>query len=438
MKCYCKILGGIGLQLLSVISYADQVDINALHYAIQANQARLLFNVSATTKHRVFVLENPSRLVIDINNAHLTGKLTQPSTGHPLFARVRAGCKNDADLRIVVDLKKQITEKGFSLSSDDKDEHQLVVNFTDKGITSAGVNHDAKTQAKPDDLAVVLRDLKKNTAAAEAKKTNIKTEQSANAKKTAALKQVAEQTPKAASKKTKGIVVAIDAGHGGDDPGAQGPGGTEEKMVTFAIAQKLAELINAQTGMKAVMVRKGDYYVDLIKRMQIARAAKADLFISIHADAFEDATVRGASVYTLSTSGASSEAAHWLAKSENAVDLIGGVSLDDKAADLKTVLLDLSQNVTQEASFNLADQVLKNVQNVGELHKDEVQKAGFVVLKSPDIPSILVETAFISNPSEELNLLSNSYQSKMAVAIFKGVRNYFKQASPVASRVASL
>ncbi len=225
---------------------------------------------------------------------------------------------------------------------------------------------------------------------------------------------------KSTEPKTKNhIVIAIDAGHGGNDPGAHGHQGTEEKNVTFAIAKKLAALVNKEPGMKAVMVRKGDYYVGLRDRMQIARSAKADLFISIHADAYQNADVKGASVYTLSTRGASSEAARWLADSENASDLVG-VSLNDKEDVLASVLLDLSQTATQEASVNVASQVLKSFNNIGALHKDSVQKAGFIVLKSPDIPSILVETAFISNPSEEQNLLSSRYQTKMANAIFIG------------------
>ncbi|MDD1607964.1 MAG: N-acetylmuramoyl-L-alanine amidase, partial [Methylococcaceae bacterium] len=234
-------------------------------------------------------------------------------------------------------------------------------------------------------------------------------------------------------------VIAIDPGHGGEDPGAHGTNGTEEKKVVFAIAKRLAKLINAQPDMKAVMVRKGDYYVGLRKRMQIARAAKADLFISIHADAFQDTTVKGSSVYVLSRSGASSEAALWLAKSENASDLIGGVSLEDKEDVLATVLLDLSQSATEQASVDIAKSVLKNCRTIGEMHKDDVQKAGFMVLKSPDIPSILVETAFISNPSEEENLLNTEYQTKMAGAIFSGVRNYFKPTTlPVDTKIAAL
>jgi N-acetylmuramoyl-L-alanine amidase len=187
------------------------------------------------------------------------------------------------------------------------------------------------------------------------------------------------------------------------------------------------------------MVRKGDHYVGLRQRMQIARKENADLFISIHADAFDDASVKGSSVYVLSRSGASSEAALWLAKSENASDLIGGVSLEDKEDVLASVLLDLSQSATEQASFDVAQSVLKSCHDVGAVHKDEVQKAGFMVLKSPDIPSILVETAFISNPSEEENLLNTEYQTKMAGAIFNGVRDYFKSTVPAAgTKVAAL
>ncbi|MEN9756328.1 MAG: hypothetical protein RL755_515, partial [Pseudomonadota bacterium] len=235
------------------------------------------------------------------------------------------------------------------------------------------------------------------------------------------------QTIKAKTPKT--FVVAIDAGHGGNDSGAQGPNGTYEKDVVFSIAKKLEALVNAQTGMKAVMIRQGDYYVGLRKRMDIARAAKADVFISVHADAIKDSGVKGASVYALSTSGASSESAYWHAHSENAADLVEGEQLNDEENALTNVLLDLSQSATQEASVLLANKVLHSFESVSELHFEAVQKAGFAVLKSPDIPSILVETAFISNPTEELKLLSSGHQLKLATAILKGIHGYMKQPS---------
>ncbi len=409
MRNYWKILFFFGLQLSSVSGFAQQVNINALRYTTTAGQNRLLFDVTAAPQHRVFVMDNPSRLVIDIKNAQLEHGLTQPSVTHPLFVRVRAGIKNETDLRIVVDLKAPISSKNFSLSANNTDDHHLIVDLFNKEPIVA-----SQTENKP--VTPVLAN-------------------KAPEPKAATTLPVVDKPVE--PKRANNIVIAIDAGHGGEDPGARGPRGTEEKKVTFAIAKKLEALINGQPGMKAVMVRKDDYYVGLRDRMQIARAAKADLFVSIHADAFQDAEVKGASVYTLSTSGASSEAAHWLADSENASDLVG-VNLSDKEDVLASVLLDLSQTATQEASVNVANRVLKSFDNVADLHKDSVQKAGFIVLKSPDIPSILVETAFISNPSEEQNLVSVNYQSKMANAIFNGVRSYFRQSIPVDNKIAAL
>ena len=420
MRNYWSILFFIGLQLLAVSAYAQQINVNSLHYVTSSKQTSMIFDVAASPKHRVFVMNNPPRLVIDIKDAQLERTLNQPSAAHPLFARVRTGIKNGTDLRVVVDLKESISSNKFSLSSNNSDARHLIVDL---------LNKVPATSAKADDKVVARPVASKSVVPKVAARKSV--EPKKGTRKTAVSKAVEH-------KSTDNIVIAIDAGHGGEDPGALGPNGTEEKKVTFAIAKKLATLINRQPGMAAVMVRNGDYFVGLRDRMQIARAAKADLFISIHADAFQDTSIKGASVYTLSTRGASSEAARWLANSENASDLVGGVSLNDKEDVLASVLLDLSQTATQEASLNVAGQILKNFQNVCELHKGSVQKAGFVVLKSPDIPSILVETAFISNPSEEKNLLSNRYQSKMAKAIFKGVRNYFRQSAPVDSRIAAL
>jgi N-acetylmuramoyl-L-alanine amidase len=420
MRNYWKVLFFFGLQLLAVSACAQQISVSSLRYATTSKLTRMMFDVTASPKHRVFVMDNPSRLVIDIKDARLEHALSQPSATHPLLVHVRAGTKNDTDLRIVVDLKMPISSKKFSLSSNNSNEHHLIVDL---------LNKDSVAAAKLEDKAIT------RPVASKSVEQKVVVSQSVESKNVAHKPAVSKA---AELKSANNIVIAIDAGHGGDDPGAHGPNGTEEKKVTFAIAKKLEALINGQPGMKAVMVRKGDYFVGLRNRMQIARAAKADLFISIHADAFQNSSVKGASVYTLSTRGASSEAALWLAKNENAADLIGGVRLGDKEDVLASVLLDLSQTATQEASIHVAGHILKTFQNVCELHKDSVQKAGFVVLKSPDIPSILVETAFISNPSEEQNLLSNRYQSKMANAIFKGVRNYFRQSAPVDSRIAAL
>ncbi len=396
----------MGLQFLSVLSYAKQIDITGLHYVDNVQKSRLVFDLTAPTQYRVFAMKSPSRLIIDIKNAQLKQGLTQPVAAQSLFERVRAGLKNDTDLRIVVDLKLATDAENLVFSANLKESRHLVIDL---------FNQDANVASK---------NQTPNPSQADDRKKSIDKSSLSTATNQAII-------PKSNSH----IIIAIDAGHGGEDPGARGPSGTEEKRITFAIAKKLEALINGQPGMKAIMVRKDDYYVGLKDRVRIARAAKANLLVSIHADAVLNADIKGASVYTLSTSGASSEAARWLADSENASDLVD-VSLNDKEEVLASVLLDLTQTATQEASVNIANQVLKNFVNIAELHKDSVQKAGFMVLKSPDIPSILVETAFISNASEEVNLLSVQYQTKMANAIFNGIRSYFKQAMPNANIAA--
>jgi N-acetylmuramoyl-L-alanine amidase len=226
------------------------------------------------------------------------------------------------------------------------------------------------------------------------------------------------------------VVVAVDAGHGGEDPGAIGPAGTREKDVTLAIARKLAKRIDARAGMRAVMIRDGDYYVRLRQRIDKARKHRADLFVSIHADAFRDRRVRGSSVYTLSHGGATSEAARWLAERENRADLIGGVELREQNDVLAKVLIDMSQNATMEHSGIAAAKVLANLQRLGSVHQTRIQKAGFAVLKSPDVPSMLVETAFISNPDEEKRLRTGSYQNRMADSILAGIVAYFEEYPP--------
>jgi len=435
MGRYWKVLFIIGLQLLAVPAYAEQVNVSSLRYWNTPDQTQMLFDVTASPAHRVFLMNNPARLVIDMRNTNVKQALSQPPASHPLFSQVRVAAKNKTDIRIVVDLKRELNPKSMSLRTNSLDGHghRLVIELLDKAPDTA-----AKVAEKEEIKTVAAKapvDKTAETKQVVTEKT-VKELQKVAAKKTTASPVPVE--PSKVAKRDKAIIVAVDAGHGGDDPGAHGQNGTEEKKVTLAIAKKLAGLINQQPGMKAVLVRKGDYYVDLRKRMQIARAAKADLFISIHADAFQDATVKGASVFTLSNKGATSEAARWLANSENASDLVGGVSLNDKEDVLASVLLDLSQTATQDASVNVARKVLKNFERLGELHYASVQKAGFLVLKSPDVPSILVETAFISNPSEELKLINTEHQSKIALAIFNGVHSYFDKDIPMESKVAAL
>ena len=233
------------------------------------------------------------------------------------------------------------------------------------------------------------------------------------------------------------VVVAIDAGHGGKDPGSHGPGGTLEKNVTLAVAKELADQINRQPGMKAVLTRDGDYFIPLAQRYKIARENNADMFVSIHADAYTSSDARGSSVWVLSPRGKTNEAARWLADRENRADLIGGVSLDDKDDSLAAVLLDLQQGYAMQASESIAGNVLKALGSLGPTHRGYVERANFVVLRSPDVPSILVETAFISNPVEERKLRDPSHQSRLAEAVMGGVRNYFEATPPPGSWFAA-
>jgi N-acetylmuramoyl-L-alanine amidase len=333
------------------------------------------------------MLSDPYRTVIDLDNTQLKGETAQPIAKDKFLQRVRSARHNSSDLRIVLDLKKFVSYKSFLLQPNKHYGHRLVVDLFDSEMN-------IQTKTKPHE----------------------------------------QEAP---SNLPRDVIIAIDAGHGGEDPGARGPKGILEKNVVFSIAKKLADVINRERGMRAVMVREGDYFLRLRKRIAIARKHKADLFISIHADAFKDPKVRGSSVYILSRKGATSEAARWLAESENASDLIGGVSLDDKDDVLASVLLDLSQTASLEASIDVAERVLHGLKGLGKVHKRRVQAAGFAVLKSPDIPSILIETAYISNPTEEKNLINPAHQTKMARFILNGLRGYFRDFAPEGTLLAT-
>lgn len=362
---------------------AETVTIESLRVWAAPDSTRVVFDVSAPVKYKVFSLESPDRTVIDIKQARLKKRPVQPGAGDHYLRQVRAAPRNGQDLRVVLDLKQAAIHESFQLEPNQHYGHRLVI---DLHGGKAGA-----TPAKPADRPARPRD----------------------------------------------VIIAIDAGHGGEDPGAIGPGGTYEKDVVLQISKTLARAINRERGMRAVLIREGDYYMSLRKRILSARRHKADLFLSIHADAFPNRKVQGASVYTLSRRGASSEAARWLAERENAADLVGGVSLDDKDDVLASVLLDLSQTASLEASIDVADRVLKGLQRVGKVHKKRVQSAGFAVLKSPDIPSILIETAFISNPSEEKKLLSHKHRGNLAGAIVAGLRGYFRDFAPVGTLLAA-
>ncbi len=426
MRRYWKLLILL-LCLQTAIAYgAETLSVNSLRYWTTPDQSRITFDVSASaSQNKVQFFENPARLVIDLPNAVATKELEQPSSSHPLFSSIRVGAKNGTDLRIVIDLKKPLSNKTTTLRTDALGKNRFVVELLDKGLANQSV---AKIEQK-------------STMKPISEKTSLKLPVVSKVPEVEIKKSVAQIVPvknTEISKMAKPFIVAIDAGHGGNDSGAKGKNGTYEKDVVFSIAKKLEAMVNAQTGMKAVMIRQGDYYVGLRKRMDIARAAKADIFISVHADSIKDTQASGASVYALSTNGASTESAYWLAQSENSVEFLEGEQLGDNENGLSNVLLDLSQHATQEASVLLANKVLHNFENVSKLHFDAVQKAGFAVLKSPDIPSILVETAFISNPTEEIKLLNTGHQLKIATAILKGVHSYMKQPKNEQQRIAAL
>ncbi len=350
------------------------------------DNTRLVFDVGGPVEHKVFPLHNPERLVIDLERSRLGSGVDTASLAQGLVKRVRHAPREGQDLRVVLDLNKPVRPKSFLLKPNSQYGHRLVIDLYDEQRTAA-----RKVAKDVQDLGKgLLRD----------------------------------------------VVVAIDAGHGGEDPGALGRRGTREKNVTLQIAHRLKELIDARPGMRAELTRTGDYYIGLRRRMEIAREKRADLFVSIHADAFRDSRVRGSSVYVLSRRGASSEAARWLAEQENSADLVGGVSLDDKDEVLAWVLLDLSQSGTQQASEAAAAKVYKELGRVGRVHGHRVQKAGFMVLKAPDIPSMLVETGFISNPNDERNLASQAHQLRLARSLLSGIEAYFEATPPPGTYLA--
>ena len=373
------------LTLLCLASQSFAAEVAGVRLWTAPDHTRLVFDTSGPTAHKVFSLNKPDRLVIDFDGSSLAEGFSAKDVVDRHLKGMRHAVRPDGTLRVVLDLKRAVRPKTFLLKPNQRYGHRLVVDL-----------YPVEATRKP---------------------------------------RVAKSTNDI--KRARDVVIAVDAGHGGEDPGASGSRfGTKEKIVTLQIAKRLKRLIDAQPGMRAVLTRTGDYYIGLRKRMKLARDHRADLFVSIHADAFRDKRVRGSSVYVLSKRGASSEAARWLAEKENASDLVGGVKLDDKDDVLASVLLDLSQSATQHASIGAAAKVYKELGRVGKVHGRQVHHAGFMVLKSPDIPSMLVETGFISNPGEERNLRDPKYQERMAKAIMRGVKNYFAAAAPPGTLLA--
>jgi N-acetylmuramoyl-L-alanine amidase len=381
------------------------VRLERLSVEVRDRGAVLTLALSAPVDAHIFAVHSPERLVIDLAHTRRIASLPTPPGGE-LVLHVRAGYPQPHLLRLVLDLARAVPWQRQSCTAPGPCMLQIAL-----AEDRAPGQHSAP--AAPGAHAASMAAMAAVTAAPSAR--------------------AAAHAPPAGE---RSVIVAVDAGHGGMDPGATGAAGTREKDVTLAIARALAARIDGESGMHAVLTRDGDYFVPLRNRMERAAASRADMFVSIHADAMADREVTGASVYILSERGASSEAARMLADHENAADLKGGISLSEQSPDLRPLLLSLSQSASMGASGEAADRVLGALDGVGAVRKREVQQAAFVVLKSPDIPSLLVETAYISNPAEERSLRTPAQQRRLAGAIFEGVQGYFKQFPPEGSAFA--
>ncbi|WP_110996136.1 N-acetylmuramoyl-L-alanine amidase [Pseudomonas sichuanensis] len=404
---------GLLLTTVTVDALAAVTQVKSVRLWRAPDNTRLVFDLSGPVQHSVFTLTAPDRLVIDINGATLGGPLNVATSNTPINS-MRSAQRTPTDLRVVIDLKKAVSPKSFTLAPNAQYGNRLVVDLYDQeadAIAASNPTPPPAVQPPATTPAVPVTPV-----------------------------QPAIKLPPAPAGK-RDIVVAIDAGHGGEDPGASGSRGQHEKDIVLDIAKELQRQINSEKGYRAELTRTGDYFIPLRKRTEIARKKGADLFVSIHADAAPSKAAFGASVFALSDRGATSETARWLADTENRSDLIGGagnVSLDDKDRMLAGVLLDLSMTATLSSSLNVGQKVLGNMGRVTPLHKQRVEQAGFMVLKSPDIPSILVETGFISNASEAAKLATRSHQQALARSIHTGVRQFFQQNPPPGTYIAWL
>ncbi len=365
-----------------------KTNIDGLRVRPSPERTRVVFDLGQPTVHKVFTLENPDRVVIDLRQAELAVDVSKLKLVGTSISRVRTSSRNNGrDVRVVFDMNQAVQPRSFVLEPIMQYGDRLVVDLYDKD------------RPKP---AIVQKSEKSLT-------------------------------------QMRDVVIAIDAGHGGDDPGAIGPTRLYEKDVVLNIARDLAVLFDKEPGFRSVLVRKGDYFIAHRKRTDIARESQADAFLSIHADAFKTPKVSGASVYAISQKGATSETARWLAEKETRSDLIGGVgsvSLNDKDDLLAGILLDLSMTASLSLSLEMGESVLQELAKVNKLHKKSVEQAAFAVLKSPDIPSLLIETGFISNPGEERRLGNRQHQGKLARAIFEGLRSARVKNPPTGSYVA--
>nr|WP_238532298.1 N-acetylmuramoyl-L-alanine amidase [Methylophaga frappieri] len=382
----------ICLSLLSLSVSAATVEQIRLSHG--EDVTRLVLDMDESVDYKTFTLDNPPRLVIDVSSGKTNKNLAMPELEQSHIKNIRQGQLNPTTLRMVLDLHQETAFTSRKLAPSGDYPHRLVIDLAASKTTLPRTSDPIET---PEKLAAVTPPPLTDTV-----------------------------IKKAPILPRRDIVIAIDPGHGGRDPGAIGPSGTREKDVVLQIGKRLETLVNKEPGMRAYMTRSKDEFITLRQRILRAKQNGADMFISIHADAFTNRNARGSSVYVLSDRGASSEAAQILADRENAADLYG-VTLEDKDDVLASVLLDLSQTASLEASLEVGNSVLSGLKRVGRVHKKQVESASFVVLKSPDIPSVLVETAFISNPTEESNLRNANHQYKLAAAMMSGIRGYFKR-----------
>jgi N-acetylmuramoyl-L-alanine amidase len=382
------------------LAWAGGTELRGLRVAATPGGTQVTLDLTSVTSQKLFTLDHPQRAVIDLGHTQLGGNVRLP-LGTGVVSGFRIGTQPGGTLRVVMQLKSLAPTRTVWLQVPGSGGRQLVITLGDaSGAVSAMAAAPVSVPAEIDTTPKIIR---------------------------------AAHAPLDSG---RDVVIAVDAGHGGQDPGAIGHGGTREKDVVLAIARTLAERINGEPGMHAVLTRDRDEFLVLRDRIGRARIAKADMFVSIHADSIANRDVSGASVYVLSEHGASNEAARWLADRENAADLMGGVKLDDKDKQLASVLLDLSQTANISASMTAAQRVIGSLDAVGQVRKAQVQQAGFVVLKSPDIPSMLVATAYISNPEEEVSLRNTRHQVALADAVFAGLRGYFQANPPGGTRFA--
>ncbi|MGB7758153.1 MAG: N-acetylmuramoyl-L-alanine amidase [Salinisphaera sp.] len=421
----------VGLLALTLPAAAQVARLHDARMSSTPQKTRVVFDLSADTEPDIFMVDDPLRLVIDLPHTRNVGSVGGPASSSGLIKEVRTGVHQHTGVRVVLDLSQMVRAKSFMLSPSNGQRYRLVLDLYPKNGAPATLMAKSDADDSGDELAAnddsqTTAD-KSATAMAQASSSG---SVDSSADHTAAATKGSPRVPERGAP-AHDIIVAIDAGHGGKDPGAHGPDGLLEKNVTLAIARRLKRMVDDQPHMKAVLTRKGDYYVGLRQRMVIARHDKADFFISIHCDASPaGGGATGASVYALSPHGATSEHARWLARRENSADMVGGVSLKHKNPSLASFVLDLSQSASIEASMDAGKRVLAQLDDLGSLHKSKVQQAGFMVLKSPDIPSLLVETNFISNRATEHKLASAKYQNRLAAAMLRGIKGYFASYRP--------